>query len=79
MNKSGTKGIAIVVAFLVATIICNISFIPYAIIVLFLDNSNWPDSLLEILFFVSLIMAIWTGIIAFKASYARVVLMIKNV
>ncbi|MHB8987713.1 MAG: hypothetical protein ACYC6S_02905 [Desulfobulbia bacterium] len=78
-NKSGTKGLAIIVAFLVATVICNISFIPYAIIGLFLDNLNWPDYILGVLFFILLIMAILAGIVAFKATYARVVLMIKDI
>jgi hypothetical protein len=57
---------SIIVAFLVAVIVMKISFIPFAIVVFVLDNINWPEYLLGALFFVSLIIAIWAGIAAFK-------------
>lgn len=78
-GKGYSKTLAIIVAFLVATIICNISFIPFALIVLFLDKSTFPHNLLEILFFISMVVAIWAGIASFKAIYARMVLIVKNV
>ncbi|MEW6288502.1 MAG: hypothetical protein AB1545_01480 [Thermodesulfobacteriota bacterium] len=78
-EKKGSKILAIIVAFLVATIICSISFIPLALVVLFLDSSTFPQSLLGILFFISVVLAIWAGIVAFKAIYARMALIIKDV
>ena len=68
---SNQRGLAIIVAFFVATVICNISFIPYAIILILFDNSTVSDYILMTLFFISILVAIGGGIMAFKATYAR--------
>ena len=79
LKGKSTKILSASVAFLIATIAAKIVFIPSIFLVFIQKNFELPNYIQGIVLFCSLALAIWVAILTFKAVYARMLIMTKDV